>query len=277
MCDHIEIKRLEVFAKHGVLPEENVLGQKFVITADLFCDLSEAGQSDDLTQSVNYAQAAALLREKTEGHTFQLIERLAEYLAQELLVAYPVIHAVRLEVEKPWAPVHLPLETVSVTVERRRHQAYLSIGSNMGDKEANLKQAIRLLQEDPQTEVKQVSPFIVTDPVGGVEQDDFLNGAVEISTLRSPQSLLELIGTIEKAGKRERIIHWGPRTIDLDIILYDQEIIQTKDLIIPHKEMHKRAFVLEPMAQIAPYAVHPVFHKTMCELLQEVHESALSD
>ena len=123
-----------------------------------------------------------------------------------------------------------------------------------------------MLNEDEETEVTKQSSFLVTEPVGGIEQDDFLNAALEIKTLRSPQGLLELIASIEKMLKRERLVHWGPRTIDLDIIFYNDEIIQAENLVIPHIEMANRMFVLEPLCEIAPYVMHPVFHKTVMEL-----------
>lgn len=268
--DCIKIKKLEVFAKHGVMPEENALGQKFVISIELFCDVRKAGQTDDLNYSVNYAEVAEFVTRKTQENTFRLIEKLAEYLAQEILLKYEAVEKVSVEVEKPWAPVHLPLQTVAVSVTRQWHTAYLSIGSNMGDTKGHLDQAVESLQKDAWTKVEKVSSYIVTAPVGGVEQDDFLNGAVMLQTLRTPEELLELIGEIERSQKRERIVHWGPRTVDLDILLYDQEIIQTEKLTVPHIEMANRMFVLEPMCEIAPYAKNPLNGCCMLEMKQQL-------
>lgn len=270
--DQICIKRLEVFARHGALPEENTLGQKFLISATLYCDTRRAGETDALSDSVNYAEVSELIKKSTEDHVFQLLERLAWYLAKKILVTYPQVQKVDLEIEKPWAPVLLPLETVSVKITREWKTAYLSIGSNMGDREKFLNDAIRMLQEK-NTQVIECSSFIETDPVGYTNQDKFLNAAVAIKTLRSPKELLELIHAIEVKLGRERVIHWGPRTIDLDIILYGDEIIQTKDLTIPHIEMTNRMFVLEPLAQIAPYVVHPVMHKTIQQLKEKLEEN----
>jgi dihydroneopterin aldolase/2-amino-4-hydroxy-6-hydroxymethyldihydropteridine diphosphokinase len=120
------------------------------------------------------------------------------------------------------------------------------------------------------TIVEQVSSYQITAPVGGVEQDDFLNAAVALRTLRTPEELLELIGSIEQEQKRERSIHWGPRTIDLDILLYDSDIIQTKHLMIPHVEMQNRMFVLDPMCEIAPYTRHPLEGLTMQQLREKL-------
>ena len=266
--DQIRIKRLEVFANHGVLEEENKLGQKFLVSVTMGVNARIPGQSDELTDSVNYAKVSELICQEAQGHTFRLIERLAEHLAERILSTFPQVQSVDLEIEKPWAPVRIPLETVSVSIHRRWHQVYLGIGSNLGDKQANLDRAVELLREHSYNRNLVVSHYIETEPVGGVEQDDFLNGAVGMETLQTPEELLEEIGEIEQDLKRVRQVHWGPRTIDVDILLYDDEVLHTDTLTIPHREMHKRAFVLQPLAEIAPYAVHPVYRHTIIELLE---------
>ena len=116
----------------------------------------------------------------------------------------------------------------------------------------------------------KVSDFLVTAPYGGVEQDDFLNGALALKTLLTPQELLERLHEIEQKAHRERLIHWGPRTLDLDILLYDDLVLDTPDLIIPHVEMHLRDFVLIPLAQIAPWKRHPVLGLTVSQMLADL-------
>ncbi len=268
--DKIEIKNLEIFANHGVFPEENVLGQKFVISATLYTDTRKAGLTDELTASIHYGEVSHMITKFTKEHTYKLLEALAENLCQMLLQELPLLKMITLRVEKPWAPVMLPLDTVSVCISRGWNTAYLSIGSNLGEKKDNLLQAIRLLNEDPLTKVTKQSSFIETEPVGYTEQDDFLNAALEIKTLRTPEELMELIHTIEQELKRVRKIHWGPRTIDLDIILFNDQIIQKDDLIIPHIEMTNRLFVLEPLCEIAPYVIHPVLHESVLALKQKL-------
>ena len=269
--DKIKIKDLEVFAHHGVFKEENVLGQKFVVSVTFFLDTSLAGKNDDLEKSINYAEASWKIKEFLEKNTFKLLETAVEKLAEELLMTYPMAEKVEIELKKPWAPILLPLDTASVTIERGWHTAYLSIGANLGDKEANLKRAIELLDENPKTRVTKQSDFIVTAPFGGVEQDDFLNGALEIKTLLTPQELLALIGKIETEElKRVRKIHWGPRTIDLDIIFYDDLVIREENLIVPHIGMAEREFVLKPLEQIAPTKIHPILGLNVYQLYEKL-------
>lgn len=268
--DKIHIKNLEVYAKHGVFPEENVLGQRFVISAVLYTDTREAGRTDDLTKSIHYGEVSHFIKKFMEEHTFQLLETVVERLAEEMLLTIPRLYKVQLELKKPWAPVGLPLETVSVEIERQWHRAFLALGSNMGDKKAYLEMGVRGIRETRGCEVISVSDFITTAPYGGVEQDDFLNGAMEIRTLLTPEELLERLHEIEQDANRERIVRWGPRTLDLDILLYDDLVMDTLDLHIPHIEMHKRDFVLKPMAQIAPHVRHPVYNRTVGELLEQL-------
>ncbi len=272
--DKIHIKNLEVFAKHGVFPEENVLGQKFVISAVLYTSTREAGKTDDLTKSIHYGEVSQFITEFMEQNTFQLLEAVAERMAEELLLRTERLEKVCLEIKKPWAPVGLPLETVSVEIERGWHTAYIALGANLGDKEANLRLGVEALRATKGCQVLAVSDFLVTEPYGGVEQDDFLNGAMKIRTLLTPHELLERLHEIEREAKRERVVRWGPRTLDLDILLYDDLILDEEELHIPHIEMYKRDFVLKPLCQIAPYVRHPVYNRTAAELLAALEAGA---
>lgn len=275
--DKIHIKNLEVFARHGVFPEENVLGQKFVVSAVLYTSTREAGRADDLAKSIHYGEVSRFITEFMEQNTFQLLETAAERLAEELLLNTERLEKIRLEIKKPWAPVGLPLETVSVEIERGWHTAYIALGSNLGDKEANLRLGVEGLRSTRGCRVEAVSDFLVTAPYGGVEQDDFLNGAMKIRTLLTPHELLERLHEIEQEAKRERVVRWGPRTLDLDILLYDDLILDEEELHIPHIEMYKRDFVLKPLCQIAPYARHPVYNRTAAELLADLERLKTGD
>lgn len=268
--DVIKVDNLLVFGNHGVFKEENVLGQKFYVSVALYLECRQAGLTDDLDLSVNYGKVCEQIHEFFKDHTYKLIEACAEHLAAELLMAFPLVLKLDLTVSKPWAPIGLPVDNVSVTIHRGWKKAYIALGSNMGDKLATLKDAVEKIDNLSSCRVKRVSDYIVTKPYGGVEQDDFVNGAMEIETLLEPEELLMVLHSIEAEAGRERKIHWGPRTLDLDILFYEEEIMSTPDLTIPHVDMQNRDFVLKPMAQIAPYFIHPVLHKSMTQLLQEL-------
>ena len=270
--DQIKIENLEIYAYHGVFPEEKEKGQKFYINATLNTDLRKAGITDDLTTSTHYGEVALLLNEKMTEKSYNLIERAAEVCAEAVLLKFPLVKGITLELRKPEAPIPLPFESVSVVIYRGWKKAYVALGSNMGDREAHLDGAVKSLSEDPKIRVNKVADYIVTKPYGGVEQDDFLNSAVAIETLYSPEELLDKLHEIESAHARERIIHWGPRTLDLDILLYEDVVMDTPDLIIPHKDMHNREFVLKPMAEIAPYEKHPILGQTMEQLLKSLRQ-----
>lgn len=265
--DKIHIKNLEVYAKHGVFPEENVLGQKFLISAVLYTDTREAGRTDDLTKSIHYGEVSHFIKRFMEEHTYQLLETVVEKMAEALLLQTKGLEAVELELKKPWAPIGLPLETVSVEISRSWHTAYIALGSNMGDKKGYLQFGVDRMKETAGCRVESVADFITTAPYGVTDQDDFLNGAMKIKTLLTPEELLRCLNGIEQEANRERIIRWGPRTLDMDILLYDDLVLDNEELHIPHIEMHKRDFVLKPLSQIAPYVRHPVYNRTVQELL----------
>lgn len=268
--DTIHIYGLDVFAHHGVFPEETRLGQHFFVNAVLSADLCQAGAADDLTLTTNYGEVCHFITRFLQENTFQLLEAAAEHTVRGILTHFPLIRQVELEIQKPSAPIGLPLKTVSVKITRGWKRAYIALGSNLGDKHGYIQTALDGLQACPEIRLKRCSQLITTAPYGGVEQDDFLNGAAEIETLLSPEELLNQLNRLEQEANRVREIHWGPRTLDLDILLYENEIIQTPRLIVPHRDMTNRDFVLIPMAEIAPHTLHPVLHKTMAQLLSEL-------
>lgn len=268
--DYISIDNLETFGYHGVFEEESFLGQKFIVSARLYLDTRKAGLSDDLKASLDYGEACQVIKKIIETERFMMIERLAQEIATKLLLSFSMLSKVLITVKKPWAPVRVSLDTVSVTIERGWHKAYLSIGSNIGDREGYLDLAIDQLNALEDTKVTAASDYIETKPYGDVEQDDFLNGALEIETLKTPQELLEVAHRIEKEAHRERIVHWGPRTLDIDILFYDDLIMMEDNLMIPHVEIPKREFVLKPLSAIAPYYMHPVYHKSVMQMLEEL-------
>jgi 2-amino-4-hydroxy-6-hydroxymethyldihydropteridine diphosphokinase len=151
-----------------------------------------------------------------------------------------------------------------------KQTAYLSLGSNVGDREGNLRAAIEKLSTVGR--VSAVSSFYETEPMEVKEQAWFLNCAVEVETEKSPQELLDALLAIERGMGRERLQPKGPRNIDIDILLFGDAVIDEKGLKVPHPAMHERRFVLAPLAEIAATAIHPVFERSVGELLEELPE-----
>lgn len=266
--DKIIIKRIEVYAFHGLFEEEKRLGQKFYVSAELDVDTEAAAAEDDLRLSVNYGEVSEFIVTWMQNNRFKLIETAADHLATAILKQYPLIKAIVIDLEKPNAPIPYALDTVMIHVERARHKAYLGIGSNIGERVDYIRTAITLLDEHPMITVVETSPVYETAPYGLTDQPPFLNGCIEIETFLSPLQLLRAINRIEAQLGRTREIHWGPRTMDLDILLYDQIVMDTKELHIPHIDMQNRLFVLKPLSDIAGFIRHPNLNKTIDELLK---------
>ena len=144
--------------------------------------------------------------------------------------------------------------------------AYIGLGSNIGDRFANLFDALGLLVND--SVLRKVSSVYRTEPQGYKQQPDFLNCVVEADTDLGPMRLLKNVKNIEQLMGREATFRNGPRLIDLDVLLYNDEVIDMPDLIVPHPRLQERAFMLVPMCEIAPEVVHPVLHQTMKEILR---------
>ena len=266
--DEIRIDNLEVFAHHGVFPEEKENGQYFYVNAVLYTETRPSGLTDDLSFSTNYGEICHFINNWMQERIYNLIESVAENLAEQILLNFGSIRKIDLEIRKPNAPVRLPFESVSVRITRSWHQVYLSLGSNMGDREAYLNQGIEGLNNNSRIQVQKVADIVETEPYGGVEQEKYLNTVVKLRTLLTPRELLTYIHEIEDLAGRTREIHWGPRTLDLDILFYDKLIYEDEELILPHVDMENRQFVLEPLSQIAPNLRHPILEKTVTQLLE---------
>ncbi len=275
--DEIRIEQLEVYAYHGVYPKETKEGQTFYVNAILNQDTRRAGLSDELTLSTDYGAVAHFITEWMEEHTCKLIEAVAEQVAEAILLNFDLIYSVDLEIRKPDAPIELPFGSVSVRIRRGWHTVYLSVGSNLGDKEQHIRSGIEALKKTPVIRKVRVSDLFVTKPYGEVEQEDFLNGAIALETLLPPEELLNLLHGIEATQQRERLVHWGPRTLDLDIIFYDKLVYESDTLVIPHVDMQNRYFVLKPLAELAPNLRHPVCKRTVMELLKQVKRGGTAE
>ena len=149
-------------------------------------------------------------------------------------------------------------------------KAFIGLGSNLGDREANIRQALQFLEQLPETTIVRGSSLYDTEPVGVSDQPNFLNGVVQIETHLAPRQLLWNLMLIERRLGRVRTQQWGPRVIDLDLLLYGDEVVEEDDLQIPHPLMTKRSFVMVPLVEIEPLLVHPVTNQTMLSILQRL-------
>jgi len=152
---------------------------------------------------------------------------------------------------------------------------YLGLGSNLGNREANLRLALRLLES--LCRVEEVSSLYETAPVGVENQPPFYNAACRITTGLEPGALLRFLKRVEhEVGRRPGGPHWGPRPIDLDLLLYEDVVMESNDLVLPHPGLAERPFVLVPLAEIAPEARHPVLNKTVREMLAAAGEEGVT-
>lgn len=268
--DEIKISGLKVFAYHGVFEEEKKEGQNFIVNVTMHSDVRKSFRNDDIKSATNYADVCTTIKSSMTKESYNLIETAAEHVAEDILLTYRGIKSVDVEVCKPEAPINMEFENVSVTIHRGWHDVYVAYGSNIGDSEGYIDDAMEAFQNHDMIDVLDDSSRIVTKPYGPVEQDDFLNGVCHIRTLMPPEELLMYLHILEQHANRVRDIHWGPRTLDLDIIMYDDLVYESDDLIIPHVDMEHRDFVLKPMVEIAPNLRHPILHKTMKQLLDEL-------
>ncbi len=153
------------------------------------------------------------------------------------------------------------------------HTAYLGLGSNLGDRELNLLRAVAEIGKLPGSRITGLSGFYDTEPVGDVPQDNFLNAVLRLETSLSPYELLAELQRIEtKVFRRKRTVPGGPRSMDLDILLYDRLVLESEGLVIPHPRLHQRRFVLVPLSEIASGYLHPVLDRSIAELLRDLPE-----
>lgn len=254
--DHILIDDLRVTCIIGVLDHERVTPQPLRIDVDIEVDLHDAGQSDDLTQTVHYGEVAVALANLARDTEYQLLERLAQHMT-EVVLSFPLVRAVDLTLTKLEPPIPERIGSTAVRLRRVRsdfststpHKAILALGSNIGDRAGYLRFAIDRLGD----RVTAQSQVFETDPVGGPEnQGAYLNMVVAIDTELDPYALLRWLHRIEADAGRERVVHWGPRTLDLDLLFFDDVVIDGGNLAVPHPRYAERRFVLAPLSEVAP-------------------------
>lgn len=266
--DKITVTGLKFYANHGVLKTEKEQGQYFTIDCAFYLDTSLT--HDEITNTVNYGELSCAIVEFSKTNTFDLLESLANKLAGHLLVKYPLIKKLTLTIHKPQAPIPVHFTDVSLKITREWKTCYLSIGSNLGNRAKNLDLVSTEILKHPQVLELAKSSYLETEPYGVLDQPKFLNAVIKLKTTLTIEQLLNFCQNIEKLAKRIKTRKWGERTLDVDILLYSNEIIFTSNIIIPHPEMTKRTFVLEPLAQIEPYLIHPIKKESIADLYEKL-------
>ena len=257
MADQIEINGLRAVTIVGALPHEREIAQPLRIDLAFDVDLRDAGRSDELGDTVHYGFVADRIVAVVEESKDILLERLVARVADEVLT-FDRVEAVDVKLTKLRPPLEVDVVDTAVRIRRTRaetdvppqslHHAYVALGSNLGDREGFLRLGVRGLGN-----VTRMSQVYETDPVGGPDdQGPYLNMVVEVETSLDPFALLRRCQRIEAEAMRQRTVHWGPRTLDVDIIQYDDLTLQSESLTIPHPHHTERRFVLQPLADIAP-------------------------
>lgn len=262
--DVISIRGLTIEACHGVLAHEKSAPQPFLLDIDLMVDLGPAGRSDDLADTVSYADVAHDAAAVLAGESVDLIEHLAERVADACLTRLAV-RSVIVTVHKPQAPIGLPVTDAAVTVQRSRAAtAVIGLGANLSAPVTRLTDAVRRLAAHDAIDPLVVSPLLETDPVGGPpDQPPYANAVLVVRTSLAPRALLRVLQEIETVHGRTRTVRWGPRTVDLDLLAYADERIggevrsDAADCTLPHPRAHERAFVVVPWLLADPTAQLP--------------------
>ena len=253
--DHIYVNGLRLMALVGVLPHEREGEQPVQVDIDLEVDLAEAGLTDNLVDTANYGAIAEAVSEVVRMSSDVLLERLVARIAERCLQFDHVeVADVRLTKLRPPIPENLDSTAVRIVRSRvdmkipARHRAIVALGSNLGDRVAYLRFGLERLSN-----VVAQSQVFETDPVGGPDnQGPYLNMVAVIDTDLDPYAMLRRLLQIEAEAHRVRIERWGPRTLDLDLLFYDDVTINSEELIVPHPRFAERRFVLEPLSEVAP-------------------------
>ena len=223
----------------------------------------------NLDESIDYGKLSHELYDLFKGETEDLIETLAYKLTKFIFDTYEIAQTVDLTIKKPWAPINLPLDTASVRCNKKRRNYYIGIGTNLGDREGYIKSALEMMEREG-LKVLDKASIIETKAWGKTDQGDFLNTVVKVSSYEDPHDLLHILQKIELDLGRVRHEKWGERTIDLDILFIDREIIFTDELIVPHPYIAEREFVLESLNELIPNYFHPILNKKISKLYEEV-------
>ncbi len=268
----IVIKNLNLFGYHGVRDSEKRNGQNFLFNVDIFFGRGNFLNSDSLEDTVNYSNVIKILKDINDNRRFNLLESLSQVLANKILEMSDLIEKVSVKIEKTSPPIKEDIESVGVEYTLRRDDlksqdkgisesninrkvyVYMSLGSNIGDRENNLRKAVDLINRSPYINVLKVSSIYETEPMYQTDQNYFYNIVLKAEAGRNanPFEMLGYLKGIEYSfgGKKDK--RYGPRVIDIDLLYYGEMFINSDFLNIPHPGIEERNFVLIPLSEISP-------------------------
>lgn len=262
--DRILLTGVRARGRHGVLPEERATGQDFVADLELHLDLAVAAATDRVAATVHYGELAEQVAAVIAGDPVDLIETLAQRIA-DVALAWDLVDRVVVTVHKPAAPIPVPFGDVAVRIDRTRsapaEHVVLALGSNLGDRDSTLDDAVDALRRLPGLRVDAVSRIhetvAVTEHGPDPSRPRYGNRVVVGRTDLPPEHLLDALLRIERVFGRVRAERWGDRTLDLDLVVQGDRVLDAPGLVLPHPRAHERAFVLQPWLEIEPDAVLP--------------------
>lgn len=266
--DTILVDDLRVMCVIGALPHEREAAQPLRVDIAVGVDLRDAGRTDELDATVHYGLVAEQVAAMAAESKFVLLERFAAEVA-DIVLAFDRVEQVDVTVTKLRPPVPTQLASTAVRIVRTRaesgsvplhsHTAIVALGSNLGDRESYLRLAVAELGN-----VVAVSDVYETEPIGGPDaQDAYLNMVAVVETSLDPFAFLRRCRRIEALALRQRIVHWGPRTLDVDVLFFDDMTIDSPELIVPHPRIDERRFVLAPLSDVAPERTPPDWDTTL--------------
>ena len=269
----IKIKDLKLFGYHGVKQEEKTSGQNFLfnISIDIAKDSFEKDglYQDNILNTVNYSEIITLIKEINSNNRFNLLETFSEVLAEKIISYSPLILKVKVRIEKISPPIKESIGSVGVEIELERNPnshddepktstksiVFLSLGSNLGDREKNLRDAVKKLKANQNLDVISISSIYETEPMY-VENQEYFYNIVLRAAIKSAYSAFELLGYAKKIefdmGRKSTYARYGPRIIDVDILTFGELKIDSDLLVLPHPKIFERNFVLIPLNEIAP-------------------------
>ncbi len=255
--DRVIIDDLRVLTVIGALPHEREMAQPIRIDLSIGLDLRDAGRSDELHDTVHYGLVCERVSELVRGSKDVLLERLAAKVA-DVVLEFDLVEVVDVKLTKLRPPIAEDVQSTSVAITRLRaeaaappledHEVVVALGSNLGDRLGYLRFAVGELGN-----VVAMSQVFETAPVGGPDgQGAYLNMVVKVQTSLDPYAFIRRCQRIEANALRQRVVHWGPRTLDVDVLFYDDVHITSEKLTVPHPRIGERRFVLTPLSEVAP-------------------------